>query len=151
MAILQQNTLNTNKMKAKICYLLTLLLNVITVFSQEFVIIDSDYSKIFPVNHIVFDSNLDGKLDAETETFTIEKGSGSNIFVDYKDFGSAGNMLSFKIDLKGKGLNKKFVGNVENITYARKANNNEYLYLVRDRFDENLLSITITEKKRFLL
>ena len=111
--------------------LIMLILFSTNCFGQE--IIDVNYSKYFKISSIYIDENQNGKIDS-SEFISTDNVS---IVLDYKDFGSAGNILDIIITINNKIKFKKKYQDIilyriddDGINYIAKNKYNEILFII---------------------
>ena len=59
--------------------------------------IDFDYQKLFFVKYVAIDKNQNGSFE-DNETFEFDEKL-TNAYVEFKDFGTAGNRISVQLEL----------------------------------------------------
>lgn len=106
--------------------------------------IDFDYSKVFFINYLVIDKNQNGDFE-EDEMYECD--TRSNFFIEYKDFGNAGNRVKIKLDLKNGKANRKYIGNMEDVDFGRFTKDGSTHYFADDKLGDRLFSVTTNNKK----
>lgn len=132
-------------MKTKIFLLFTMLQLVSSIKAQSNATkIDFDYSKVFFINYLAIDKNQNGDFE-DDEMYECD--TKSSFFIDYKDFGNAGNRVKIKLDLKNGKANSKFIGNMEDVYFARFTKDGSTHYYADDKLGDRLFSVTINSNK----
>ena len=111
--------------------LIMLILFSTNCFGQE--IIDVNYSKYLKISSIHIDENQNEKID-DSEFILVDNMS---IVLDYKDFGSAGNILDVFIAINDK---IKFKKKYQDIILYR-VDNDGINYAARNKYNETLFAI----------
>ena len=118
--------------------LIMLILFSTNCFGQE--IIDVNYSKYLKITSMSFDKNQNEKID-DSEFILVDNMS---IVLDYKDFGSAGNILDVFITINNKIKFKKRYRDIilfrldnDGINYAARNKYNETLFMIIAKSNES--------------
>lgn len=136
-------------MKKKIFLFFTVLLLVSNIKAQSNATkIDFDYSKVFFINYLAIDKNQNGDFE-DDEMYECE--DKSSFFIDYKDFGSAGNRIKIKLDLKKGKANGKFIGNMEDVDFGRFTKDGSTHYFANDKLGDRLFSVTTNSRKENII
>lgn len=133
-------------MKTKIFLLFIMLQLVSNIKAQTNATkIDFDYSKVFFINYLAIDQNQNGDFEGDE---MYECNTKSSFFIDYKDFGNAGNRIKIKLDLKKGKANSKFIGNMEDVDFRRFTKDGSTHYFADDKLGDRLFSVTINSEKK---
>lgn len=112
--------------------LIMLILFSTNCFGQE--IIDVNYSKYLKTTSMAYDKNQNEKFD-DLDPYYIFDGF---IILDYKDFGTSGNLLDITINVNDK---IKFKKRYQDIILYRIINDNGINYTATNKYNEILFMI----------
>ena len=123
--------------------LIMLILFSTNCFGQE--IIDVNYSKYLKISSIHIDENQNEKIDSSE----FISANNTSIVLDYKDFGSAGNILDVFIAINDKIKFKKKYRDI--ILY--RIDNDGINYAARNKYNEKLFTIIASnnDSKKYCL
>lgn len=121
----------------RIILTLGILFSVLTVKAQSN-IVDFDYTKVFSINSMWIDFNQDKKAQSD-EIYNLPDNMGE-VFIEYKDFGSAGNLMKFRLTLKKQdGSDKEmFKKTLDDVTFIKV----DDIYSVLDKFGDRYFALT---------
>lgn len=121
----------------RIILTLVILFSVLVLNAQNN-IVDFDYTKVFSINSMWIDFNQDKKAQSD-EIYNLPDNAGE-MFIEYKDFGSAGNFMTFRLTLKKKDNSRKevFIKTLDDVTFIKVDN----IYSVLDKFGDRYFAIT---------
>lgn len=121
----------------RIILTLGILFSVLVLNAQNN-IVDFDYTKVFSINSMWIDFNQDKKAQSD-EIYNLPDNMGE-VFIEYKDFGSAGNLMRFRLTLrKSDGSDKEmFNKTLDDVTFIKV----DDIYSVLDKFGDRYFAIT---------
>ena len=119
--------------------LIMLILFSTNCFGQE--IIDVNYSKYLKITSMSFDKNQNEKIDSSE----FISANNTSIVLDYKDFGSAGNILDVFIAIDDKIKFKKKYRDI--ILYRIIKDNDVVGYIAENKYNKTLFIIVAISKE----
>lgn len=108
--------------------------------------IDFDYTKVFTVGSMWVDFNQD-KIADEGEIYDFGDKSKCELYINYKDFRTSGNLMFFKLTLRGGDKQEVFSNSLDDVVFIK----GEALFSIRNKLDEQLFGITYSKGKWFWL
>lgn len=108
--------------------------------------IDFDYTKVFNINSMWVDLNQDNIAD-EGEVYEFGTKGRCELYINYKDFDTSGNLLLFKLTLQGGDKKEVFRNSLEDVVFIK----GDDMYSVRNKLNEQLFGVTYSNGKWFLL
>lgn len=129
--------------------IISIIVAVVATFSAkaQTTIIDFDYSKAINYDVAWFDLDLDGEIDDDES-----KLASGQIYFNYKDFGSAGNLLGISLTCgDGTGKQIDLSANLEDVVLIYKTNDNrEPIYMVSNKIKEPQIIVSTIDGQTFL-
>lgn len=107
--------------------------------------IDFDYQKLFFVKYVAIDKNQNGSFE-DNETFEFDEKL-TNAYVEFKDFGTAGNRISVQLELSDGKEKTKFIGFAEDVNFKRVIKDGYTYYVVLDKLQDDLFTIYTNSDK----
>lgn len=111
--------------------------------SQE--LVTSNYTKFIKVDYMVYDMNQDNEK-TDDEIVDID----SRVYLDFRDYSSAGNTIKVRFVLYKGGETLEFNHTYSNIKFYVAKEQGLINYVLFDRFDEPIFGLIQLKDKRYV-
>lgn len=127
--------------------LITFILLLSSIVGGAQTVVDCDYQRYVKLSSLMYDINENGVIE-DDEYIDVD----GEFTINHKDFDTAGNLMfiSFVIK-KSDGTNLVFSKRYEDVRFFISRRDNKNIYVVLDKFGENLYGLSQFGDGRYML